>query len=105
MLGIVLGGLFVWWSQSALESYGRDLKFDNLRGRGARKTVLLVGIMAAHALGEGAGVGVSFSGDRGWAQGLLTTLAIGALPGRPYGWCGWVGVSGWVACGWVWVAG
>ena len=37
----------------------------------------MVGIMAAHALGEGCGVGVSFVGERGWAQGVLTTLAIG----------------------------
>lgn len=28
----------------------------------------MVGIMAAHALGEGCAVGVSFCGDRGWAQ-------------------------------------
>lgn len=34
----------------------------------ARKTVLMVGIMAAHALGEGCAVGVSFCGERGWAQ-------------------------------------
>ena len=33
--------------------------------------------MAAHAVGEGAGVGVSYSGDSGWSQGLLVTLAIG----------------------------
>lgn len=36
--------------------------------RAARKTVLMVGIMAAHALGEGCAVGVSFCGERGWAQ-------------------------------------
>ena len=40
-------------------------------------TLLMVGIMAAHALGEGSGVGVSFSGAKGWAQGQLITLAIG----------------------------
>jgi zinc transporter ZupT len=33
--------------------------------------------MAAHAVGEGSGVGVSFSGDRGWAAGSTVTLAIG----------------------------
>lgn len=33
--------------------------------------------MTAHSFGEGAGVGVSFSGQRGWSEGLLVTLAIG----------------------------
>ncbi len=39
--------------------------------------MLIVGVMAAHAFGEGSGVGVSFSGNRGWAQGMLVTIAIG----------------------------
>ncbi len=34
-------------------------------------------IQAAHAVGEGCGVGVSFVGEKGFDQGLLTTLAIG----------------------------
>lgn len=33
--------------------------------------------MAAHAAGEGAGVGVSYSGERGRTQGLVVTCAIG----------------------------
>jgi hypothetical protein len=40
----------------------------------ARKTVLMVGIMAAHALGEGCAVGVSFCGERGWAQVCAASL-------------------------------
>ncbi len=32
---------------------------------------------AAHAVGEGCGVGVSFVGEKGFDQGLLTTVAIG----------------------------
>ena len=39
-----------------------------LQGINARKILLMIGIMAAHAFGEGAGVGVSFCGSRGWAQ-------------------------------------
>ena len=45
-----------------------DVKFESLRGADARKIVLVLGIMGAHALGEGSGVGVSFCGSRGWAQ-------------------------------------
>lgn len=47
------------------------------QGADARKALLIIGVMAAHAFGEGSGVGVSFSGPRGWAQGLLVTIAIG----------------------------
>lgn len=39
--------------------------------------MLVIGIMAAHAVGEGSGVGVAYSGNRGWSQGILVTLAIG----------------------------
>jgi zinc transporter ZupT len=74
--GAVAGSLFIQWVQEWLESR-QDLKFGSLRGSKARKTALMVGIMAAHAIGEGCGVGVSFAGERGWAQGVLTTLAIG----------------------------
>ena len=49
-----------------------------------RKNLLVVAIMAAHALGEGSGVGVSFAGERGWSRGVLTTLAI-ALHNVPEG--------------------
>lgn len=34
-------------------------------------------LQAAHAIGEGCGVGVSFVGENGFDQGLLTALAIG----------------------------
>jgi hypothetical protein len=51
--------------------------FEELAGAEARKVILFLAVMAAHALGEGSGVGVSFAGQRGWAQGTLVTLAIG----------------------------
>lgn len=53
--------------QQQLDKFG-DVKFESLTGANARKTVLVIGIMAAHAVGEGCGVGVSFCGSRGWAQ-------------------------------------
>ncbi|KAL4422845.1 hypothetical protein ABPG75_009042 [Micractinium tetrahymenae] len=74
--GVLLGGWFIKWVQERLAAY-EDISFGSLQGSSARKTVLMVGIMAAHALGEGCAVGVSFCGERGWAQGVLTTLAIG----------------------------
>lgn len=54
-----------------------NLSFASLGGADARKALLMVGIMTAHAFGEGCGVGVSFAGNRGWVQGCLVTLAIG----------------------------
>ena len=68
------GSLFIWVSQRWLEQF-EDVKFQSLRGANARKVVLVVGIMAAHALGEGSGVGVSFCGQRGWSQVCPATSA------------------------------
>lgn len=42
--------------------------FEQLAGSDARKVILFLAVMAVHAVGEGGGVGVSFAGDRGWAQ-------------------------------------
>ncbi len=63
-------------SQRYLEQF-EDVKFEALRGANARKVVLVVGIMAAHALGEGSGVGVSFCGQRGWSQVRPANLPTG----------------------------
>ncbi|GIL56120.1 hypothetical protein Vafri_11560 [Volvox africanus] len=74
--GILLGVVAMAYSQSWLSRF-EDVTFSDLQGADARKAILIIGVMAAHAFGEGSGVGVSFSGPRGWAQGLLVTIAIG----------------------------
>lgn len=76
IFGIFLGGLFIRYMQHRLGDVD-DVQFGNVKGNRARRLVLMIGIMAAHAVGEGCGVGVSFVGERGWTQGVLTTLAIG----------------------------
>ncbi|CAD7701534.1 unnamed protein product [Ostreobium quekettii] len=76
VLGIIVGMLFIKYSQAYLEAY-ENVRFGVLEGSGARKILLVIGVMAAHAIGEGAGVGVSYSGSRGWSRGVLVTLAIG----------------------------
>lgn len=53
------------------------MRFEGLQGINAQKTMLLVTVMAAHALGEGSGVGVSFCGHRGWAQVCTTMHCLG----------------------------
>eukprot|EP00879_Flechtneria_rotunda_P013200 GHRR01013785.1.p1 GENE.GHRR01013785.1~~GHRR01013785.1.p1 ORF type:complete len:724 (+),score=288.83 GHRR01013785.1:145-2316(+) len=74
--GMLLGVLFVKLSQEHLEQYEVG-SFEQLAGADARKVILFLAVMAVHAVGEGGGVGVSFAGQRGWAQGTLVTLAIG----------------------------
>lgn len=59
--------MFISTSQQWLDRF-EDVRFQGLQGMNARKILLMIGIMAAHASGEGAGVGVSFCGTRGWAQ-------------------------------------
>lgn len=66
VLGACLGAVFIRLIQQRIEQY-EDLKFQSLRGADARRILLFSGVMAAHALGEGVGVGVSFCGKRGWA--------------------------------------
>ena len=77
VLGVCFGAVFIAVTQRLLRDQ-EDVKFGLLRGADARKTLLMVSIMTAHSLGEGSGVGVSFGGERGWTQGTLVTLAIGA---------------------------
>ena len=59
--------MFISSSQQYLDKF-EDVRFQGLHGINARKILLMIGIMAAHAFGEGAGVGVSFCGGRGWTQ-------------------------------------
>ena len=74
--GLFCGATFIAFLQKILRAH-EDVSFANLVGADARKTLLVVGIMTAHSFGEGSGVGVSFSGVHGWAQGCLVTFAIG----------------------------
>ncbi|KAL6764687.1 zinc permease family [Haematococcus lacustris] len=76
IVGMLAGAIFIKSSQEFLSQFD-DASFQDLNGADARKAMLIVGVMAAHAFGEGSGVGVSFSGHRGWAQGTLVTIAIG----------------------------
>jgi zinc transporter ZupT len=78
VFGLVVGAALISRAQGWLSERGDNLSFLELHGADARKTLMIVGIMAAHAFGEGCGVGVSFSGAGGLRQGRLVTLAIGA---------------------------
>lgn len=75
MVGILAGGIFIWLCKKFLEQYGEVSMLD-IKGAEAAKVVLVIGIMTLHSFGEGAGVGVSFAGSKGFSQGILVTLAI-----------------------------
>ena len=77
-LGLGVGAWTISKAQAWLSERDEGLRFGSLRGADARKTLMMIGIMTAHALGEGCGVGVSFSGDGGRRNGRVVTLAIGA---------------------------
>ena len=79
-MGNCAGAVFISTSQQWLEKF-EDVRFQGLQGINARKILLMIGIMAAHAFGEGAGVGVSFCGTRGWAQVRppLATCYVGSI--------------------------
>ena len=56
IIGLVVGCLFIKSLQEWLEDY-EDVKFEGFSGANAQRILLFVGIMAAHAVGEGSGVG------------------------------------------------
>lgn len=81
LLGALLGVGFVAVMGRLLSGHP-DLRLGALRGADARRALLIVGVMTAHSITEGVGVGVSFGG--GAELGLLITLVI-ALHNVPEG--------------------
>lgn len=72
---MAVGAAFIRAVHARLAGAG-EVHFAALRGGGARKSLLILAVMTAHAFGEGAGVGVSFAGQRGWAEGVAVCAAI-----------------------------
>jgi zinc transporter, ZIP family len=81
LLGAGLGVAFVAVMGRLLHGHD-DLRLGALRGADARRALLIVGVMTAHSITEGVGVGVSFGG--GAELGLLITFVI-ALHNIPEG--------------------
>lgn len=76
VMGVLAGTLFIRTAHARLQASG-EIEFAHLRGGGARKTLLMLAIMTAHAFGEGAGMGVAFAGRTGWTEGIAVNAAIG----------------------------
>lgn len=73
VVGAVVGVGFVMLTSSLL-GHREDLHIGALRGAGAQKALMIIGVMTLHSFTEGVGVGVSF-GDRS-SLGILIALAI-----------------------------
>ena len=71
--GVAVGILFTALAARAIA--GRtNVRFEELRQTDARKALLIVGVMTAHSIAEGIGVGVSFADTE--SLGFTTALAI-----------------------------
>jgi zinc transporter ZupT len=72
LVGAAMGVAFILLGERLLA--GRDVRFGELTGAGARRILLLVAVMTLHSFSEGVAVGVSFGG--GATLGTLISLAI-----------------------------
>ncbi len=72
-VGALAGVAFVWIIQRSLNS-GGEPHVGALSGADARKALLIVGVMTAHSVAEGVGVGASFGG--GNTLGIVIAIAI-----------------------------
>ncbi|MDA0836814.1 MAG: ZIP family metal transporter [Planctomycetota bacterium] len=78
-IGIVVGLLFIVWSQEKLKNK-QDLRMGNLKALDARKAILLLGVMTLHSFTEGVGVGVSFGGGEKLGLFITTAIALHNIP-------------------------
>lgn len=102
VLGIILGLAMIVVSRHYLSDHDKEIQVGQLRGGGALKALMIVGVMTAHSFAEGVGVGVAFGDGREF--GLFITLAI-AIHNIPEGLAISLvlvprGVSWWKAAGW-----
>ncbi|MFW6338246.1 MAG: ZIP family metal transporter [Alkalispirochaetaceae bacterium] len=79
LLGIILGLLFIYVSQTRLSDKG-DVEVGSLKGADAKKALLIVGVMTMHSFAEGVGVGVSFGGGETFGAFISVAIAVHNIP-------------------------
>lgn len=79
MVGVLVGLGAIVIADRLLAGAG-DVEVANLRGAGAAKALLILGIMTAHSFAEGVGVGVSFAGSEGLGAYITTAIAFHNVP-------------------------
>ena len=77
--GAVLGALFVY-AAHAWAARQPDAHVWGLSGAGARRALLIFGVMFAHSFTEGVGLGVSFAGDAALGAFVTVTMALHNIP-------------------------
>ena len=79
--GLLLGLALIVASRRALdEREEEEAHIGHLRGAGALKALLIVGVMTAHSFAEGVGVGVSFGGGESFGTFISAAIAVHNIP-------------------------
>ena len=76
--GVLLGVGFVMAAERLLR--GREVRFAGVEGAGARRMLLMVGIMTVHSAAEGVAVGVAFGGTGVLAAAITIAIAVHNIP-------------------------
>ncbi len=79
MGGVLLGLVFIVLAHRYL-NHSPQKEIGNLRGAGALKALMIVGVMTLHSFAEGVGVGVSFGGGQSFGAFITTAIAIHNIP-------------------------
>lgn len=78
--GLLLGLALITASRRALGGQEEEAHVGKLRGAGALKALLIVGVMTAHSFAEGVGVGVSFGGGASFGTFISAAIAVHNIP-------------------------
>ncbi len=76
--GGILGVVFILAGQKFLS--GREVKFGDLSGAGAKQTLLILAVMTLHSFAEGVAVGVAFGGGAKLAALITLAIAVHNVP-------------------------
>ena len=78
--GIIMGLLFIIFSQRLLNRYNNEGPISDIASANRSKMLLMVGIMTLHSFTEGVSVGVSFSGSLDLGLFITTAIAVHNIP-------------------------
>ena len=78
VLGGALGVLMVLAGEKLFE--GRETSIGDVRGKDARRTLLLLAVMTVHSFSEGVAVGVAFGGGEKLATMITVAIAVHNIP-------------------------